>query len=852
MRIRDILLSRLQPPDGVAILACLHIALLLGSNLSAQGASAPKSVYVDARYPTNSSAVGFPAGASDRVHWTGVDAFNTIQAGVDHVSPDGAVYVAAGTYVENVRIQNPVFLIGPNSGVAGAASGRKAEARIVPSSSDPENRPVISIESDGVVVDGFFVDGFNPSLPGGYSANGARVHAAAGIQNGTYPNLADVERITIRNNIITNISYDGICLDRYQYFGTSSAWNYICHNKLVNMWEGILTYAVDSVISNNVISNVTHGLGVHCVTTASPPGSLPSVAGNYLQIAQWWPAEIQPTRAPGVWINYRREAASPIRVTGNLIETPVPAPALKSIVGMYALTVDAAKVHFTDNVLNGQGNCDMGFLAANCSETGEVLVSGGQLHDLRRAGIQLDTVDERWGAGDAFVSVSNVVIGMHPGGSGVQVTQNPATPTNHALVRVTGQCRITGGTSGVQVTGANASACVVGNGQVITGNDIGVRVDAGSALLEGNALTNNSLAGISVINNGIVDAGDCDGVNVTGLGAGSGPNGASSGLNDLSGYGFDRAEPWAIINSGAKPVCADRNNFGLYSGNLVDEVVKGLVRFSGSEGLKVAPPPALQVDCMGEIPPLALTIDDFIRAGGSLISGTATSMTSLERIVTNRPGSYTLVRTYNLSGECSSPVTCEQVITARERRGPILQCSPNIIQGVDPGCNYATVTFTNIAVDTCGDLVSDWEPVSTGRFPPGTNRIIVIATDVANNSSSCSFDIAIIPVPVITRQPAGLWTNAGATVSFKVSAVSVSPMSFQWRRNGVRLLDGGNLSGTLTPELTVAGVSQLDAGDYQVEITNLAGKVLSASAPLAVTSRPGVLRILGISDGAVR
>jgi hypothetical protein len=26
-------------------------------------------------------------------------------------------------------------------------------------------------------------------------------------------------------------------------------------------------YSLDSVIANNVISNVTHGLGVHCVTT---------------------------------------------------------------------------------------------------------------------------------------------------------------------------------------------------------------------------------------------------------------------------------------------------------------------------------------------------------------------------------------------------------------------------------------------------------------------------------------------------------------------------------------------------------------------------------------------------------
>lgn len=837
----------------------VRITNILGDSATGSGSirvlapgEPPHFVYVDANYPQACGEVGFPAGTPLSSHWIGFDAFSTVQAAVDHVAPHGAVFVAGGTYVENVVVSKPLFLIGPNAGVPGDAAGRKAEARVVPAKSDPENAPIISLESDEIVIDGLCLDGSNPALAGGYDANGTRVHAAAGIQNGTYPDLADVERITVRNNVLTNISYDGICLDRYQYFGTSSAWNFIRNNKLANMWEGVLTYGVDSVISGNVISNVTHGLSVHCVTTPAPRFFYPLVASNILHIAQWWPVEIQPARAPGIWINYRREAASPIDVIGNVVNTPVQAPALKTIIGLYALTTDGTgTIRFTDNTVNGAGNCTIGFLAANCWSNGSVTVCGGAFKGIERSGVQLDTLDSKWGPGDSCVTVSNVDIEMRSGGVGVLALQQPATPANRTVARVIGNTSIHGGACGVQVVGANSAASIVGKGQALCGNDVGVFVNAGRALLEGNVLTNNRVAAMIIENNGLVDAGDCDGLNATGLGSGSGPNGASAGLNELSGYGFDLVEPWAIINSGTNLVSADNNFFGVRPGEVIDDAIRGPVRFSDSGVLKITPPPLLRVECLGQVPAAARTLEEFIAAGGSVLSGSASSISCQERIVTNRPGSYTFTRTYTLWGGCAAAVSCDHVITARDDRGPVLQCSDGIVQGVDPGCDYATVTFTNLAADACGELLGDWVPVTTGKFPPGTNRLIVIATDAANNTSSCSFDIAVVPLPVITLQPISCTNNAGTTASFKVTATSVGPMKFQWTRNGARLSDGGNISEALGPELTVAAVSESDASDYRVEISNLAGTAVSSPAHLTVISPPGNLRILGVSQGIV-
>src|SRR5205807_379216 len=102
---------------------------------------------------------------------------------------------------------------------------------------------------------------------------------------------------------------------------------------------------------------------------------------------------------------------------------------------------------------------------------------------------------------------------------------------------------------GIQVSSGTAVSAL--DCPAITGGSVGVGVDGGKALLERNNLAGNGAAGIRVLNDAIVDAGDCLGSNVTGLGSGTGANGSSAGGNQLSGYGFDNAAPWAIENINA-------------------------------------------------------------------------------------------------------------------------------------------------------------------------------------------------------------------------------------------------------------------------------------------------------------
>ncbi|HYG33164.1 MAG TPA: hypothetical protein VEC99_00175, partial [Clostridia bacterium] len=313
---------------GAVMLGILAHSFLAFTGNAQTASTSPSVVYVDASYPAeNGTVVTFPKIGGTGAYEIGRNAFPTIQAAADRVAAGGTISVAAGTYIENISIQKALSLVGPNAGKSGVDSSRGPEAIILPSINDPENIPIISVEASHTLINGFLLDGHNPALSGGYDANGVPVHAAAGVQNGIYPNTTDVDHITVQNNIVRNLSYDGVCLDRFPFLGASSGWNYILNNKFENMWEGLLTYSVEAVIAHNTITNVTHGLSVHGAVAPAPTGFAPIIASNTLSIAQWWPVEISLTRAPGIWVNYRRENASPLRVVGNVIDTPTPAGA---------------------------------------------------------------------------------------------------------------------------------------------------------------------------------------------------------------------------------------------------------------------------------------------------------------------------------------------------------------------------------------------------------------------------------------------------------------------------------------------------------------------------------------------
>jgi len=110
-----------------------------------------------------------------------------------------------------------------------------------------------------------------------------------------------------------------------------------------------------------------------------------------------------------------------------------------------------------------------------------------------------------------------------------------------------------------------------------------------------------------------------------------------------------------------------------------------------------------------------------------------------------------------------------------------------------------------------------------------TMRPVIIAGEISTQS--------IVTQPVLTI------VDPGVTAGLSVVVSSTQPVTYQWRRNGVALIDGGDISGATTANLSIANSEGLDEGSYEVVITNsLTGEsVTSAAVNLVVLGAPEIV-----------
>jgi hypothetical protein len=92
--------------------------------------------------------------------------------------------------------------------------------------------------------------------------------------------------------------------------------------------------------------------------------------------------------------------------------------------------------------------------------------------------------------------------------------------------------------------------------------------------------------------------------------------------------------------------------------------------------------------------------------------------------------------------------------------------------------------------------------------------------------------------PTIVSQPVGRTNYVGTAASFGVYAVNPGPLSYQWRKNGVTLTDGGEVAGSTSASLTLSNVSLSDAAGYDVIVTGYNSITSSPPASLGVMLNP--------------
>ncbi|HWL92734.1 MAG TPA: kelch repeat-containing protein, partial [Phycisphaerae bacterium] len=90
------------------------------------------------------------------------------------------------------------------------------------------------------------------------------------------------------------------------------------------------------------------------------------------------------------------------------------------------------------------------------------------------------------------------------------------------------------------------------------------------------------------------------------------------------------------------------------------------------------------------------------------------------------------------------------------------------------------------------------------------------------------------PEPGIKDQPVPQSVSTGDQANFSVATTGQGTITYQWRRNGNALSDADRFFGTSAATLTINSVTTEDAGEYDCQVGNDCGELLSETADLSV------------------
>ncbi len=226
------------------------------------------------------------------------------------------------------------------------------------------------------------------------------------------------------------------------------------------------------------------------------------------------------------------------------------------------------------------------------------------------------------------------------------------------------------------------------------------------------------------------------------------------------------------------------------------------------------------------------------------ISGATSSAYSIAAVQTNQAGSYQVVVS-NAWGSATSAVTtlavlAKPVITQSPVSLILTQGNRMELCGVAMGALPLSYQWQKDGLDLAGATNACYavDPVESSHW--GSYRVVV--TNLAGAATSGVAVVTVLVPAAIAVSPTNQNVLQGGSVNLCVEAVGTPPLTYQWRKGDVDLLNAGNVSGIFTDTLMLSNVTTNDRGGYTVVVRNLAGSATSAPpAVLTVLVPPTIL-----------
>ena len=157
--------------------------------------------------------------------------------------------------------------------------------------------------------------------------------------------------------------------------------------------------------------------------------------------------------------------------------------------------------------------------------------------------------------------------------------------------------------------------------------------------------------------------------------------------------------------------------------------------------------------------------------------------------------------------------------------------APGFYRGSSTNRNARTlanfVRFDNVQPlgGTGGTIELDWDTATVGG---GDRGVPVNGIQLILNAPNPGTPPAVTVEPQPTVAP----TNGTAVLTVTATG---NNLTYQWRKNGVNLPNGGHISGATTSTLAISSFADTDVGIYSVAVFNSAGSVISKNASVRIS-----------------